>query len=86
MAETQPRGEQLRFLSSKTGDHNLDTYLESAERGSRSIGDMLGDIFDSSGTFDSSNFTFKYDTTNSAIEVRVGDSSQSFVNVTPFFP
>ena len=67
MAETQPRGEQLRFLSTKTGAHNLDTYLESAERGSRSIGDMLGDIFDSSGNFDSTNFTFRYDTTSKSI-------------------
>mgnify|MGYP003115459043 CR=1 FL=1 len=85
MAETQPRGEQLRFLSTKTGAHNLDTYLESAERGSRSIGDMLGDIFDSSGNFDSTNFTFRYDTTSKSIEVRVGDSSSSFINITPFF-
>ena len=61
MAETQPRGEQLRFLSAKTGTHNLDTYLENAERGSRSIGDMLGDIFDSSGNFDETNFEFQFD-------------------------
>jgi hypothetical protein len=83
MAETQPRGEQLRFLSSKTGSHNLDTYLESAERGSRSIGDMLGDIFDSSGNFDPTNFTFRYDTTTKSIEVKVGSGSYS--NITPFF-
>jgi len=85
MAETQPRGEQLRFLSTKTGTHNLDTYLENAERGSRTIGDMLGDIFDSSGAFDSTNFTFRYNSSTKSIEVRVGDSSASFVNVTPFF-
>ena len=85
MAETQPRGEQLRFLSTKTGAHNLDTYLENAERGSRTIGDMLGDIFDSSCDFDSTNFTFRYNSSTKSIEVRVGDSSASFVNVTPFF-
>jgi hypothetical protein len=85
MAETQPRGEQLRFLSTKTGTHNLDTYLENAERGSRTIGDMLGDIFDSSGAFDSTNFTFRYNSSTKSIEVRVGDSSASFINVTPFF-
>ena len=27
MAETKPIGEQLRFLSAKTGDHELDAYL-----------------------------------------------------------
>ena len=37
MAETQHRGEQLRFLSTKTGEHNVDTYLENAERGSKTI-------------------------------------------------
>ena len=32
MAETKPIGEQLRFLSAKTGDHELDAYLESSPR------------------------------------------------------
>lgn len=85
MAETQPRGEQLRFLSAKTGTHNLDTYLENAERGSRSIGDMLGDIFDSSGNFDETNFEFQFDPSDSQLEVRVGGSSNSYVNITNFF-
>jgi hypothetical protein len=85
MAETQPRGEQLRFLSSKTGTHNLDTYLESAERGSKSIGDMLGDIFDSSGVFDATNFEFQFDPSDNQLEVRVGGSSNSYVNITSFF-
>ena len=85
MSETQPRGEQLRFLSSKTGTHNLDTYLESAERGSKTIGDMLGDIFDSSGVFDATNFEFQFDPSDSQLEVRVGGSSNSYVNITNFF-
>lgn len=85
MSETQPRGEQLRFLSSKTGTHNLDTYLESAERGTKSIGDMLGDIFDSSGVFDATNFEFQFDPSDSQLEVRVGGSSNSYVNITNFF-
>ena len=33
MAETKPTGEQIRFRSANTGDHVLDTYLESAEIG-----------------------------------------------------
>ena len=85
MAETQPRGEQLRFLSTKTGEHNLDTYLENAERGSKTIGDMLGDIFDSSGVFDATNFEFQFDPSDSQLEVRVGGSSNSYVNITNFF-
>ena len=85
MAETQPRGEQLRFLSAKTGTHNLDTYLENAERGSRSIGDMLGDIFDSSGNFDETNFEFQFDPSDNQLEVRVGGSANSYTNITSFF-
>lgn len=49
MSETRPTSEQLRFTSSKTGDQVLDTYLEAAERGNRSIPDLMADIFDASG-------------------------------------
>lgn len=45
MAETKPIGEQLRFLSAKTGDHILDTYLEACEIGSRPVYDLLQEIF-----------------------------------------
>lgn len=45
MAETKPIGEQLRFLSAKTGDHELDAYLEACEIGSRPVYDLLEEIF-----------------------------------------
>ena len=44
MAETRPIGEQLRFISQFTGNHVLDDYLEAAEKGNRTLSDMLGDI------------------------------------------
>lgn len=44
--ETRPTGEQLRFVSAATGSHILDTYLEAAEKGGRTLGDMLADLFD----------------------------------------
>lgn len=45
MAETRPIGEQLRFLSAKTGDHVLDSYLEHCEIGGRPVYDLLQEVF-----------------------------------------
>jgi hypothetical protein len=46
---TMPVGEQIRFLSSRTGAWVLDTYLETAELGNRTIADLLADLFDQNG-------------------------------------
>ena len=73
MAITAPTGEQLRFVSAKTGEHVLDTYLEAAEIGNRQLSDLLDDMFDTStGVFRSDNFQFRFDTTTDKIQVRVG--------------
>lgn len=49
MTTTKPTGEQLRFRSAKTGDHDLDAYLEAAELGNRTLPDLLSDVFTSEG-------------------------------------
>lgn len=49
MAQTRPTGDQLRFNSSSNGEQILDTYLEAAEKGGRTLGDLLDDLFSSSG-------------------------------------
>jgi len=49
LTPTRPSTEQLRFTSANTGDQSLDTYLEAAEIGGRSLAALLGDIFDTSG-------------------------------------
>lgn len=49
MAETRPTGEQLLFRSAQTGEHVLDAYLEAAERGGRTLPDMMADVFDEQG-------------------------------------
>ena len=73
MAETRPIGEQLRFISVKTGAHILDDYFEAAEKGTRTISDLLGDLFDSSGVFQSNLFQFREDPSNPGFfQVRVG--------------
>lgn len=87
MSETLPTGEQIRFRSSKTGEHNLDTYLEAAEIGDRQLFDMLDDLFDSgnSGLLRTDLWTFQYNTTSKKLQVRVGDASTPFTDITSFF-
>lgn len=72
MAETRPTGEQLRFVSSATGEHILDTYLENAEKGGRTLSDLMSDIFESNGDFAADNFQFRIDDTTRKYQVRVG--------------
>ena len=77
MAETRPTGEQLRFVSASTGEHILDTYLEAAEKGGRTVPDMLADIFDAStGIFRSDIFEFRV-TADRKLQFRAGDYSDT---------
>tara|TARA_B100001057_G_scaffold25136_2_gene23211 strand:- start:27379 stop:29496 length:2118 start_codon:yes stop_codon:yes gene_type:complete len=74
MAETRPIGEQLRFLSTTTGEHILDDYLEASEKGGRTVPDLLGDIFATAdGAFKSDVFQFREDPSDPGMfQVRVG--------------
>jgi len=90
MAETRPTGEQLRFISSKTGDWILDTYMEAMEIGDRTVYDLLGDLFDpnNSGVFRSDNFEFRLDSATDKFQVRVGqfaNASTGWTDVTYLF-
>lgn len=49
--ETRPTSEQVRLVSSKTGEHILDSYLEASEKGNRTLPDLLDDLFNASGSF-----------------------------------
>ena len=77
MAITRPTGDQLRFNSSVNGEIILDTYLEDAEMGGRTLGDLMADIFDANGDYRSDLFQFREDPANPGMfQVRVG----SFTN------
>jgi hypothetical protein len=47
--QTRPFGEDVVFRSSTTGEHNIDVYLEAAERGGKTLGELIVQAFDSSG-------------------------------------
>jgi hypothetical protein len=86
MAITAPTGEQLRFVSAKTGEHVLDTYLEAAEIGNRQLFDLLDDIFDTNGIFKAALFQFRYN--SDKLQVRVGefaDANAGWTDITTFF-
>lgn len=90
MAITRPTGEQLRFRSANTGDHVLDTYLESAEIGGRALNDLLDDLFDpaNNGTFRTNNFEFRFDAATDKIQFRIGQfasGTAGWQDLTTFF-
>lgn len=73
MTTTKPTGEQLRFRSSKTGDHDLDAYLESAERGTRTLADLLGDLFEADGAIRPDLIELRINDATSQLQYRFGD-------------
>lgn len=83
MPETRPTGEQLRFVSALTGEHSLDAYLEQAEKGGRTLADLLDDLFAPSGTFKGDLFEFRVDPATFMLQTRVGvfaDPDTGWVN------
>lgn len=42
---TRPDTDQVKFTSSKTGDHLLEDYLQSAELGNRTLAALMSDLF-----------------------------------------
>ena len=47
--QTKPFGEDVVFRSSTTGEHDLDVYLESAERGGKTLAEMMAIVFTPEG-------------------------------------
>lgn len=88
MALTRPVSEQLRFQSSKTGEHVLDTYLEAAEIGNRTLPDLLEDVFDPAAAGRLRTNLFQFRLSNGVLEHRAGDhadQTSGWVPVTNFF-
>jgi hypothetical protein len=75
MAETRPRGEQIRFESAKTGSHNLDTYLEACELGTsapyKTLPALIDELFTSAGDIDPSILEFQVSGTD--LQFRLGN-------------
>lgn len=81
---TRPRAERIRFVSEYTGEHVLDTYLEHTEKGGRTLPDLMGDIFNTSGQFNADLFEFR--TFNSQLQIRVGIYSDPNIGWTDIQP
>ena len=88
MAITRPTADQLSFRSSVNGVQNLDDYLEAAERGGRRLGDLLSDLFDSTGQFANDAFQFRVNSSTRQLQVRVGtftDPEDSWADLAGIF-
>ncbi len=81
MAETRPRGEQIRFESAKTGSHNLDTYLEACELGTsapyKTLPALIDELFTSAGDIDPTILEFQVDHASRKLQVRFGHFASS---------
>jgi hypothetical protein len=84
MAEiTRPVTEQIRFVSARTGEHSLDSYIENAEIGDKTLAELLDQVFDSSGNFDGALFEFRIDAATEQFQVNVANSG--WQNIHAFF-
>lgn len=72
MSKTRPTSDQIRFVSSKSGEHILDDYIEEAEKGTRTLGEMLADIFSDDGVVDPDFIQVRINATTSEFEIRLG--------------
>lgn len=88
MPQTRPRLEQLVFTSSKTGEHNIDTYLEAAEIGNRTLAQLMGDLFDAGGNFAPEAIVPEFQIGQSGGQIQLqyrSDSGASFTDLIGFF-
>lgn len=47
---TKPRAGQIKFESPNTGEHSLDEYLGNAERGGKTLDEMMDEVFEVDGS------------------------------------
>lgn len=88
MAQTRPRLEQIVFKSAKTGAHNIDTYLEAAEFGNRTLAQLMGDLFDANGNFAPEDIVPEFQISQSGGQIQLQyrtDSSAAFTDLIGFF-
>lgn len=73
MARTRVPSEQLQFRSANTGDHILDNYLEDAEKGGKTLAELLGAIFNEvTGNIDAFEFRYANNGATQTLEMRIG--------------
>lgn len=83
MALTRPTTDQVRFFSELTGEHILDSYLEAAEKGGRTLADLMDDIFTPAGDL-KGGFEIRYNEVTHKLQSRFGiyaDPEEAWVDV-----
>lgn len=84
MPQTRPTGDQLRFQSSKTGEHILDDYMEAVERGTRTLPNLLDDLWaPGDGQLRNNLWNLRVNPTTAELEQRIGDFSDPNTGWTP---
>lgn len=74
MPVTRPTGDQLRFQSSQTGEHVLDSYMEDVERGGRTLAELIDDLWTpDTGDLRSNLWDLRVNPVTFDLEQRVGD-------------
>lgn len=82
MTETRPTGNQITFNSATTGIHVLDEYLERAEAGGRTLGEMMEDLFLLSGELR----PFEFQVVSNQLQYRPpGGNWTTIANYTTFY-
>lgn len=71
MSRTRPTTEQVRFRSAATGEHILDTYMEAAEVGGRTLSDLVQDVWQPNGVIRQDLVEWRL--RNGSLQTRVGD-------------
>jgi hypothetical protein len=80
---TRPNAEQVKFTSAKTGEHILDAYMEAAERGTKTLSELIDQLFDNDGNVDISVIQFRIDPSTQQFQVSI--SGGAYTDLAGFF-
>ena len=82
---TRPTADQINFRSSQTGDSQLDAYLEAAEKGGRSLADLVSDLWGEDGNLDQDTLELRINSSTNQLEARLGDHGSESTPWTPIY-
>lgn len=72
VVQTRPTSEQIRFSSTKTGEHILDTYLEAVERGNKTLAELVDEVWAADGSINDDFVQLRVQSGTLKIQLRSG--------------